>query len=109
MWELIASKKAPSITPMDQTIKPCAPSRNSISCSEAFQVERTRPARYPPSAKLPTATTTIQKPDKITSQTEVSRHVGEGDTTIRPTAEAKPIKTKEVAAATIAPAIPGPQ
>ena len=51
----------------------------------------------------------IQKPDRIASQTEVSRQVGDGDATIRPTADAKPISTNDVAAATIAPAIPGPQ
>ena len=43
----------------------------------------------------------IQKPDRIASQTEVSRQVGEGDATIRPTADAKPISTNEAAAATI--------
>ena len=60
-------------------------------------------------AKLPTATTMIQKPDRIASQTDASRQVGDGDATIKPTADAKPISTNEVAAATIAPAIPGPQ
>ena len=51
----------------------------------------------------------IQKPDRTASQTEASRQVGDGDATIRPTADAKPISTNDVAAATIAPAIPGPQ
>ena len=51
----------------------------------------------------------IQKPDRIASQTEVSRQVGDGDTTISPTADAKAISTNDTAAATTAPAMPGPQ
>src|SRR4051794_1702894 len=51
----------------------------------------------------------IQTPDRSASHTDVSRQVGDGDATIRPTADAKLIRTNDVAAATIAPAMPGPQ
>ena len=71
---------------------------------------RANPARdITAGAKLATATTTIQKPDRIASQTDASRHVGEGDATINPTADANPMRTKDIVAATSAPAMPGPQ
>ena len=51
----------------------------------------------------------IQTPDRIASQTDVSRQVGDGEAIIRPTADAKVISTNDTAAATTAPAITGPQ
>jgi len=40
---------------------------------------------------------------------DVSRQVGDGEAIANPTAEANVISTKEIAAATSAPAITGPQ
>src|ERR1051325_1424407 len=51
----------------------------------------------------------IQTPDRIASHTDVSRHVGDGDATISPIAAANAISTDQTAAATMAPAITGPQ
>src|SRR3569832_2232117 len=69
---------------------------------------RWRPAILPPMPMALSATKTRKRPDTTTSTIEVSRQVGEVDTTERPIAEPKAKRTEETAAATMAPAMMGP-
>ena len=81
-----------------------------LVCQSAVsQVARSRPARYPPSAKLATAVSRSQSPDNKASATDVSRQVAEGEAMARPIAAPNVMRTKVRADAAMAPAITAPQ
>src|SRR3954449_1242990 len=89
-----AARSAPRATANDQTRRPCSPSLNSTSSSSLVvgvevEVERSRPATYPPRPKLARVAKITYSPVRIASAIEASRHDGDEEARASPSEEPK--------------------